>query len=98
MKVQAFIKMSASQLPSRKGTAYRPAYGVGGYLDAIVRDLPSKTVVACRTNDDACHWWEHQPHNGNILRVHVVKGDVERIKRLVKAEVEHFDCELTWAN
>lgn len=94
---QADARLSTSTDPIPETGVFKPAYGVGGYLECVVRedDERCEALVACKTPDGECAWWEVQSDE-RPLEVKVVRGDIERIRALVRAEVEHFDSELTW--
>lgn len=79
--------------PLRVG--YEKAYGTGGYLEYQITDGES-CVSACRTTDDTMHWYLADSDEG--VAVVVVKGDVAKIRELVKSEIDHFDSELIWVD
>ncbi len=67
---------------------YKPAYGTAGYRV----HLDPGGVEHCLTRK---HKFE-LVWSGPTLVVNLIKGDAEEVKALVKAEVDHFDCNLTW--
>ena len=71
---------------------FRLSYGSAGYEYYIL----SETVELCKTTDGECVFLKVDDETN--IRIIPIKGDHDRIKELVKAEIDHFDSDLVWTN
>lgn len=71
---------------------FRISYGSAGYQYYML----SETVELCKTTDDECVFLKVDDQTS--VRIIHIKGDHNRIKELVKAEIDHFDSDLVWTN
>lgn len=78
--------------------ATRPAYGTAGYLQADAEQVSpfGATRQLCWSHDHVNVWFENIDDQGN-LTVELVRGWVFAVRKLVTAEVEHFDTRVIWA-
>lgn len=73
---------------------FKPAYGTGGYEYYAL----SESVELCKTTDNECVFIKvDDPQLAEqVVRIIHIKGDLDRIKQLVKSEIDHFDSEVVW--
>ncbi|QJT71146.1 hypothetical protein GR11A_00109 [Vibrio phage vB_VcorM_GR11A] len=73
----------------------RKAYGTGKYhtiaLDAYTTDEVETEVAYTKT----ASWVLQTEHETGITHILVLKGDVKEVAKLVKKEIQHFDCPKT---
>lgn len=72
---------------------YTKSYGTGGYFGMLDDDTGIEYCYTTQGDEFSVYHSDH----ADTTSVVVFRGDAERIKALVKAETDHFDCNLTWA-
>ena len=89
------LEFTPSDNPVLPLTSARQCYGTAKYLTGEPIEVDNVTATLCWTPDRVNVWTEMLSEEGN-MRVLVLKGWAPIIRKLVTAEVEHFDTQVVF--
>ena len=78
---------------------HRKAYGTAGYWQADAEQVSANgaTRQLCWSMDHVNVWYENINDAGDMI-VELLRGWIPVVRKLVTAEVEHFDTNVVWAD